>query len=592
MKNNIKYILLAPAIGLTLAACQDNWNDHYDQQSDSKYATKSLYEALKEQPNLSDFCKVLDATRMFSNSKMTTVSYKDLLSGDQVFTIFAPENGSFNVDSLLSLCQTQNGDSLVEAQFLKNHIARYSHSSNGENNVITMLNEKYQTMDKGVMNGNIALVAGQYNLTTRNGIIHTIKSPFAFNYNIYEKLLYLPQYKQLGKFWNKYHIDEFMESSSLADGVDQDGKTQYIDSVFSTYSNLWYYFGYTHREDSSYLMIVPTEELWDSLYNDAKQYFDFSYLGQVKGDSLTEFYTHYGLLQDAVYNERQWDLNNDIHELATSLFFYIPDGDEPIRHYYRRPFKEGGIFNLPGTVTDTCSNGVIFNVKSWPFSNEELFRYQVKVEAEQDNNNSNWYLYDSGGSPDKKKEMTQKSVKSSADSISRGYLSLTPASAQDKYWVEYEIPSLLSGPYDIYAVVLPKSVDPNMDMSVAKNKRCNRFNVELTYLGRDNREYTWDVKTRGHIDTSKPGNFVENDDDDFLFDCNEDSQKNSRHFSNKPFEVDTVKLCTFNFPSCNWGQTRINTRLRINSAIEAKTVRTSCEIMFLDCLLFVPHTED
>jgi len=592
MKNNIKYILLAPVMGLTLAACQDSWDDHYGQQPDTTFGNQSLYEAMSKDGELTDFCKVLDATRMFANSKMSPTTYKELLSSDQVFTVWAPKNGTFDVDSLLNMCKTQNGDSLVETQFLCNHIARYSHADNGKSNIITLLNGKYLTMEQHKVNSLVDIDANKTNLTARNGVLHTISQPIAFSYNMYEKIVNLEKYSQIGNFFKSYHIDRFDESSSLPKGI-VDGKTEYIDSVFYTYNYLWAWYGPIQSEDSSYLMIMPSKGIWEKLYAETKPYFDYSYISKDKNkcDSVSEFYTYDAILQDFLYNANSWK-QKSIEDSVVSTNYYKVDPPEIQHHVFYKPYQPGGIFNLPGTTTDTCSNGIIYNVNTWPFTKEESFLQPIRVECEEPRKGI-WRLVgkESGSNSD----LNIVSENSIADSISgTGYLSITPSAAQDPYWVEYEIPGLLSCTYDIYLVVLPKSVNPTVDMTKKKSLRPNRFYAQISYTGRNGEEYTITCDTRANLDESLPNNYKESFSETvpYIMECNNDEGVSPRAFNNDPLAVDTVKLCTFKFPTCNYAQQQITNRIRISNAIEAVDIRKSNENMYLDCILLVPHNEE
>ena len=91
-----RYILSALAAAAALCACQDDWDEHYDQQADSQYGTASLYEIIAQRPELSDFRAVLDSTRLFANNRITATHYSKLLAEDQFLTVWAPVNGTFN----------------------------------------------------------------------------------------------------------------------------------------------------------------------------------------------------------------------------------------------------------------------------------------------------------------------------------------------------------------------------------------------------------------------------------------------------------------------------------------------------------------
>mgnify|MGYP000615179428 CR=1 FL=1 len=98
------------------------------------------------------FLKVLRATHVFSNNKPTKVTYADLLASDQTFTVWAPKDGLFNVDSLLAECQTVSGDSMCGQHFVQNHIAHFITNSTDEKQVL-MLNNKYLDAVPGSFQG-------------------------------------------------------------------------------------------------------------------------------------------------------------------------------------------------------------------------------------------------------------------------------------------------------------------------------------------------------------------------------------------------------------------------------------------------------
>ena len=101
--------VLAAAAALT--ACAD-WDDHYDATA-GPGSELTLWQTMKQQSQLSDFCQVLEQTKVFRQHKKTATSYAQLLDGGQSFTVLAPVNGTFNKDSLLRLVQTAVGDSIA-----------------------------------------------------------------------------------------------------------------------------------------------------------------------------------------------------------------------------------------------------------------------------------------------------------------------------------------------------------------------------------------------------------------------------------------------------------------------------------------------
>ena len=126
IRNNILNKVLGLAVAaLTLAACADTWNDHYEGASQGAQEG-SLWQAIKQNSNLSNFASVLAAC-----------GYDMSLDGTQVFTVFAPTNDSFSSEEAAKLIAQYNqekgkvsdDDNTVIKEFIQNHIALFNHSA-------------------------------------------------------------------------------------------------------------------------------------------------------------------------------------------------------------------------------------------------------------------------------------------------------------------------------------------------------------------------------------------------------------------------------------------------------------------------------
>ncbi len=566
-------------ICLTLVACQDDWNDHYGQTADTQYGNASLYEVISAQPELSDFREVLDSVRVFANNRITPIHYNEMLNEGQFFTVWAPTNGTFDKDSLLQLCQTSAGDSVVELHFLKNHIARYAHSVNGKEESIMMLNAKTLSFNGSVF-GKVDIKTG--NIAANNGVLHIMQTPVSYYYNIYEALGTLDKYRHIGSFLRSYQIDEFDETQSLAMGV-VDGKTVYADSVFKLKNELLYKYGFINSEDSTYWMIVPTRTLWDSLFAEAETYYNYGTIN--KADSIHEYWSHYSLMQDLVYNPH---IEESVLDSIRSTTWSKEWAGK--YHTYYKAFEPGGLFD-PSQFCDsmTCANGIIYEVDHWPFVKEKTYFIPIKTEAE--------------GKYYEAKETATKTLgieirRTSADSISNGYIVLTPRTGTDPYYITYEVPNVLSGTYDVCVVMLPKSVYyTSIDPTTTEGKRLVRpvkFKAEITYAGTDGKEYTVDSNHRYSFDSTQPGYYTQQSNSDtshnFLFECNKNpNTASTRAFTNDPYSVDTIKLCTMSFPTCNYDQTKVTTRVKITNYIGSRETNTYNNTMYIDCIIFQPH---
>ena len=593
MNNKIKFAFIASLLSLGFSSCQDEWDDHYGQVADTPMGTASLYEVLSSRPELSDFCKVLDQAKVFSNCRLTNVTYADLLGHDQFFTVWAPVNGTFNCDSLLQMCKTSEGDSLVELHFLKNHIARYSHPVNGKEESVFMFNGKAIHQDATSFNG---IDIKESNIATRNGIVHVLAAPVPYYHNIYESLIGLKQYDHIGKFLRTYQVDKLNEAASLAKGV-VDGKTVYIDSVFYSYNSLLVegMYGEIDMEDSTYWMLVPDRELWDSLYAEAETYFIYDSNSVTKADSMHLRFSHYALMQDLVYNpNKQYNINKYITSTPwTNQVSSTEDLDEVYsHHYYVYPFRQGGLFHQDTwRAVQQCSNGKIYNLSKWPFTKEELYFYPLRYDIEKHN-----MTFDEGV---KTKKITV-DIKTADDSrVHNQYVSVTPATQTDPYYVEFDVPDVLSGTYDIYVTFLPRNIDPTLpftDETTAgkRNRRSAKFTAEISYMGTDGKSHTVDSRTRYVIDETNPAYYVKGSTSDkFLFECNLNaSTAGSRAFINDPFELDSVKLCTMHFPTCSYALSNPTVRVKIKNAITNQETNKYWGVWFIDRVIFMPHKEE
>lgn len=550
--------------------CQDAWDDHYGQTADTSYGNASLYEIISQRSELSDFRQVLDSARLYANGRITSTHYRDLLDADQFFTIWAPVNGTFNKDSLLQLCATSEGDSLVEHHFLKNHMARYSHSVNGKDGIVRLFNEKDMAFNNDVFDQSHIVTA---NIASRNGLIHIIEQPSTYYYNIYEALFSLDEFKHVGKFFRSYQIDEFNDKASLPMGV-VDGKTIYADSVFTSFNSLMWTYGEIDSEDSTYWMLVPEKEIWDSLYAEAETYYNFGSLP--KADSIHNYWSNYALLQDLVYNPHdQRSIRDSLCSTQWSSYYAGK------YHVAYNPFEAGGLFT---DFADSlaCSNGTIYKLKGWPFTKEQGYFKEIIREAE-------GVIYENFESATK--ELRLNTYAASSDSVSNGrYLYVTPNTVTSSYYLTYEVPNVLSGCYDVCIVMLPKTVY-NPAYTPSSNSReflpC-KFTAEVVYTDVLGEEHSLRTGTRYTYDPTQAKVYQESTDTSapYLFEPN-----NGKAFVNNPYRVDTIKLATIHFPTCNYAQQKCTTRVKITNNISSNDQRKYNANMLIDCIMFRPHVE-
>ena len=119
----------AIAAGLVaMYSCTDTWNDHFETAAVLNYDGTTM-QALEEKA--SDFAKVVKA-----------YGYERELASDNIYTVWAPANGSFELSDYLDANGKMYADSVdVVKEFIKNHVARYAISLNGEDQSFRLMNE-------------------------------------------------------------------------------------------------------------------------------------------------------------------------------------------------------------------------------------------------------------------------------------------------------------------------------------------------------------------------------------------------------------------------------------------------------------------
>lgn len=536
--NKFKTMMMVTVAALAAAACTDTWDEHYGNEG-GPVSDKSLLQLVEEAGDLNDFLKVLQSTHVFVNNKPTGVTYADLLASDQTFTVWAPKDGTFNVDSLLAECATGIvGDSMCGQHFVQNHIAHYVTNSTDTKSTI-MLNGKYLAAEPGSFEG-VSYAAGRSGQPARNGLLHVMSGGLPYLYNIYEGLTTLPEYSGMGAFFKRYEKLELNEAASVASGM-VDGNIVYSDSVMDRTNILFGTFQNINEEDSNFIMLVPDAQIWDKVYEEAKGYFNFG--SAYKADSLQELYAHLAVIRDLVYNR-----NYGCQQMADSVYstsYYV--GDEERHHIYYKPLAPGGIFSS-SFVRDSmdASNGVFYNLYDWPFTPEDIYFYPVKAEAEVESllKEYSGCSYEATGNV-------------ARDSISDGYLTVTASNSQRPNWtVTFDVPNVLSGTYDVCVVTVPRrAVNPNDQITLP----C-RFTGAVNYVDESGTKLTQDFE-----DYCIP----------------------------KVYEMDTVKVGTFKVPVTSYGQPEANVQVSLTCRLSTTADRRNYyPSMIIDCIYFKPSKEE
>lgn len=533
--NNIIYKLTGLAMAvcpLAIAGCSD-WDDHYDGAAGgaSGAGNVTLWQQMKSDPMLGDFCEVLENTKVFRHHKKTPVSYAELLDGGQAFTVVAPVNGTFDKEALIEQTKTNSGDSIVEKSFVMNHISRTLCSLTEKESSMLLMNSKHVSLEGGKIAG---VDLYEKNMPVKNGVLHVSKEPLPFVRSLYEYVCDVEEFRSIGDFLRVYDEDYFNADASVSSGI-VDGVPVYVDSVIIERNRMLEMIGSINDEDSTYWMVAPSTEGWNRAWEATSKYFRYD-KKVLKADSIQHYWTNRALLDDAIFSMTiQESVNDSLKSVQYSRY-------EPEYHVFYKPFEPGGI--LSTATPEECSNGVIYKTQEWPFTPEQTFFIEVMSEGE------NQSLI----TADKDCKYTNRRL--SADSISEGgYIDIVPLKTTSNWTMTYRVNNTLSAKYDVCAVLLPKSVadDVNPDLRPCK------FKAMINY-----------VDTLGNKKTFNCGN---------------------KQFISDPLRVDTVVLAeNFEFPACNYDQQDIKISVQLTCSILARENSQYNREMYLDCIYLRPRT--
>lgn len=548
----IKTALCCLSAAAMLVACSDTWNDHYD--ADSTAAEGTLWQAIEQNPDLSNFARVAKAA-----------GFDVRLKSSQVFTVFAPVNANFSseeADSLINFYQTekQNGvrdeDNQVVNQFLKNHIALFNYSvSSLSADSITMMNGKYELLTNSTFGHTNLISTNQY---FSNGVLFTLDHPEQYFPNVFEYLRQDGQMDSLYNFLNQYNVYEFDAEKSVPGDI-VDGKTVFLDSVFHISNAMLRNYGYINCEDSNYLALVPTDDVWAQLYDSYKGYFNYNDQTN-KRDSMVLTHIRRSIADGIFFNlnEQKSIQDSAISTAYQSLYRNQTNNTDPRYYFYRRPYDAGGAFS--GAEPVACSNGQVLKQSHWNIDKMETFLQQIKVEAEQSR-----YVDTIIQAHEPLSIRTVPTTNQFYGRVSGNtFVEAQPLSSVSSTSVRYLIPDQLSNVgYDIYAVFVP-AIAYNENASHEDRLPC-RVRFWISYQEQDGTERT--VSLRNPKD-------------------------NTVNFTTTPDVVDSVLVASdYHFPTCALGIDEPQTTLRVASNLTSSMSSRYTRTLRLDCIILRPHQE-
>ena len=432
--NKIFRFIQAGALGIALSAmlpaCTD---DHFDVQDggdagSGAIATQTLWDQIKANPELSRFATLAEKTPYFKDETHPVANYtfKDVLNGTQVLTVFAPTDKAFTdaeYNSLLAL-----GESEPYELFLRmtgNHIVRSRYNvtgtnPNGKPYELTFINGKRATFDceKGLLRD---IKLQETNIPALNGTLHTMDEQAVFAYNVYEYLkAHKDTYAEMLSWITEHDTIYFNADMSAESGSDADGNPIYADSIYSRANPLFrFYFksryynsDYTEtdkitgkewfmshkvfganfeNEDSVWAVAILSDAVWNASVNNMKGWYNYApaytdkeklsskaapELTKLNADSLASISMRMDLTSAAVFNVKEQLRKKHVSGELTAEKFLNTNFTKLFNcRLDTFELADGGDVKdyLFGSTTPiSISNGLLYPVNSWKFMDSQL----------------------------------------------------------------------------------------------------------------------------------------------------------------------------------------------------------------------------
>lgn len=461
MNKIFRHKILAGAMlfGFMLAgtSCQDK-EEGIKVTPETPYADKTLYEVIVNDPDLTDFVEVINACGAHCADS--------LFNHSRVYTVWAPVNGTFDKDSIIAETvadSTHNSNrDIVFRSFVEAHIANHLVPANGtldEDNTVLLLNNKNAVFAGDHRNGytfsGVALDPNNTNIRVWNGLIHKILSPSEYKYSIWEYMKVAEGVDSVAQYLYSYNVTEFNEGQSIS-GPIVNGEQTYIDSVFTT-SNVWLDawrgVGNINNEDSTYIVYVPTNEMWEKMVKKAEAHYNYdlsfetlSEATKIERDSLRRYNARLNNLKYMTYSV------NEQKHVASS------DSAMPAYRGGKRALFAKADLEKNVIFEKELSNGTFKVVDDMPYNQIHLWHDTIFLEGE---NRAMWNY--GTNQPAEVEVLTAYKSQLNKDSMLLGaevsggaYFSYTKESGTAT--ALFKIPKVLSAKYHVAIVVVPKNI--------------------------------------------------------------------------------------------------------------------------------------
>ncbi len=581
-----------------LYACSD---DHFT-INDDVVAQQTIWKNIQSNENLSEYADILKSTYYSQTEEKTTKqTYADILNGDQTFTVWAPENGTFNYSYYKQLLNSGVRDSIykVENNLIRNNLARYTNIYNSTDSVkIDLFNNKaaWLNYDKQTIKGNKVSCP---NISSANGVLHIVEKPVDYQYNLYEYMASNPQLSCIDSFIKSYQTKKFDENRSIQ-GPTVNSEITWVDSVTytSNFYTEYYLNSYLNREDSNYVMILPTNEAWNATLEKTKLYYNYinSYVQDVAGQTETGAdtiykgsetkFTDYELdslrnlrSKDAICNNLVYNANWQYEQIPITTIKDIAKADSLLTTSGNK-FKKTGTLNSTNSTSTTfeldnfttmfggndpieLSNGYAYLVNEWSLpatsyaktiTKNAIAAYNTHDTACKEVSSLNW------------------SLTTKDSTYNYRYLTMTATSSNSKPGADFGINNVLSCKYDVY-VVLGYNTSYN---------RQNKFYAYMKYVDAKGNSQNLQLKNPAHVIDASGTDLYGN-----KYYVNSEPKIDSTGEKTIVEYTDTILLAEdFEFPVCYYGLENAYPVLTLKAAFLSKEKEYYTNELWVNSFIF------
>lgn len=453
--------------GMVAASCSDYSDYNSDPLDQSQSANKTLWENISSNSNLSDFAALLTKAGMAQDLQQPTF-----------YTVWAPLNGTYDAASLML-----QDSATLRNHFIMNHIAYYNHTMSGTvSERVKVLNEKSYNIEGFGSYTFAGVQMSQINQPSVNGVLHILNGEAQYYPNIYEYISQLEGTDSLVNYFKHYEHTYLDEENSVLGPV-VNGMQTYIDSVMVTDNDLFHDLSraYVDREDSSYTMIIPSNEAWAEAYAKIKPYYKYinnTIYQTMENATVSSYPTATKTIDAAYYTDsivKRQIAKTLVYNNNSRYNLWLENGGEntdTLMSTAGVALTNPDEFIAGTTVKETMSNGFARHMESLAYRSWDVYapeRRSLDVGK----------VFNATSSQVRVTNVDQTMVNLEPGVSTVTYRLIEPTSRFVKPTVVMMLNNALSTSYNIYCVLVPEAI--NLDEEVTTKAKPNRLNFSVSY---------------------------------------------------------------------------------------------------------------